>query len=187
MMPQLADCKTAVVKGLGFGAGKGNKSLVAVARIEKREFITLFGSDADGNAEVVTNKEEVEELKAMIARNHGTTGGFQYKVAKHYTSNTSFTATQALVVQPRDVHQALKLRPSASLVKTHRKRRWEGIGQLANHTCCEQYVNAEIILMMYEEQVVDHQEVMSAVRAQKAIEKGSQILVHCDYDPEHGT
>ena len=75
MMPQLADCKAAVVKGLGFGAGKGNKSLVAVARIEKREFITLFGSDADGNAEVVTNKEEVEELKAMIARNHGTTGG----------------------------------------------------------------------------------------------------------------
>jgi hypothetical protein len=38
--------------------------------------------------------------------------------------------------------------------------------------------------MMYEEQGADHQEVMTVVRAQKAIEMGNQILVH--YDPEHG-
>ena len=60
-MPQLADCKTTVMKS--FGAGRSNKSLVAVARIEEGEFITLFGSDADGNAAVVTKKEEVEELQ----------------------------------------------------------------------------------------------------------------------------
>jgi hypothetical protein len=153
-IPQPTECKATVVKG--FGAGRSNKSLVAVARIEEGEFITLFGSDADGNATVVTKKEEVEELQAMIAQNNGTTGVFQYTVAKSYTSNTSFTATLALVVPPRDVHQALKLPLSAGLAKTLRKRGRDGIGQLADHTCCEQHVNAKIVLMMYEEQGADH-------------------------------
>jgi hypothetical protein len=153
-IPQLTDCKATVVKG--FGARRSNKSLVAVARIEEGEFITLFGSDADGNATVVTKKEEVEELQAMIAQNNGTPGAFQYTVAKSYTSNTSFTATLALVVPPRDVHQALKLPLSAGLAKTLRKRGRDGIGQLADHTCCEQHVNAKIVLMMYEEQGADH-------------------------------
>ena len=60
-IPQPTDCKATAVKG--FGAGRSNKSLVAVARIEEGELITLFGSDADGNAAVVTETKEVEEVK----------------------------------------------------------------------------------------------------------------------------
>ena len=181
-IPQLTDCKATIVKG--FGAGRGNRSLAAVARIEEGEFISLFGSDADGNAAVVTEKKEVEEVKKMIAKNNGTPGAFQYTVAKTYTSSTFFTERLALVVPPRDVHRALESRPSTGLNKTLRKKGREGIGQLADHTCCAQHVNAEIVIMMYEEQGADHPEVMAVVRAQKTIEKGSPILIH--YDPDHG-
>ena len=82
------------------------------------------------------------------------------------------------------MHRALKSRPSTGLNKTLRKKGRDGIGQLADHTCCAQHVNAEIVIMMYEEQGADHPEVMAVVRAQKTIEKGSPILIH--YDPDHG-
>ena len=77
---------------------------------------------------------------------------------------------------PQDVSLLLKDRIGTNLRK-HLKLRneMEGLGQLANHTCCDIHWNANLEVAAkkhYEETIVP----MAILRARKDIEKNTEIL-----------
>ena len=110
--------------------------LRATRKLLENELIACFGHTA-----AITNKDEVSELKkAQQDRNSGL-----YRTSIQYTVLGSIHEKEVCLVPPQDVSLLLQDRISTNLRKTlelHNKTK--GLGQLANHTCCDVHWNANL-------------------------------------------
>jgi len=137
-------------------------------KIWKNELIAIFGLTA-----AITNKEEILELeRAQEERDSDL-----YRTSIQYTVLGNIHGKEVYLVPPQDVALLLKDRISPNLRK-HLKQHnaMEGLGQLANHTCCDIHWNANL-----EVAAIDHYEEtelvpMGILRARKDIEKDTEIL-----------
>jgi len=142
--------------------------LQSTRKIWKNELIAICGLTA-----AITNKEEISELKqAQKERNSDL-----YCTSIQYTVLGNIHSKEVYLVPPQDLALLLEDRISPKLRK-HLKQHnaTEGVGQLANHTCCDIHWNANL-----EVTAIDHYEKtaiqpMGILRARKDIEKDTEIL-----------
>jgi len=141
---------------------------LSTRKIWKNELIAIFGLTA-----AITNKDEISELKqAQEERNSDL-----YRTSIQYTVLGNIHGKEVYLVPPQDVALLLEDRISPKLRK-HLKQHnaIEGVGQLANHTCCDTHWNTNLEVAAvdhYEETAI---EPMGILRARKDIEKDTEIL-----------
>jgi len=142
--------------------------LRATRKILKNELIASFGLTA-----AITNKDEISELKqAQKERNSEL-----YRTSIQYTVLGSIHGKEVCLVPPQDVSLLLKDRISTNLrkhLKLHNEM--EGLGQLANHTCCKIHWNANLEVTAIEHYEDTYIVPMAILRARKDIEKDTEIL-----------
>jgi len=142
--------------------------LRATRKIRENELIASFGLTA-----AITNKNKISELKlAQKERNSDL-----YRTSIQYTVPGNIHSKEVYLVPPQDVALLLKDRISLNLRK-HLKQHnaMEGLGQLANHTCCDIHWNTNLeiaAIKHYEETEILP---MGILRARKDIEKDTEIL-----------
>jgi len=130
--------------------------------------IAIFGLTA-----AITNKNEISELrKAQEERKSDL-----YRTSIQYTVLGNIHGKEVYLVPPQDAALLLKDCISPTLRKQlKRHNAIEGVGQLANHTCCDAHWNANL-----EVAAIDHHEEtaiepMGILRARQDIEKDTEIL-----------
>jgi len=110
--------------------------LRATRKILENELIACFGLIA-----AITNKDEISELKqAQQERNSNLD-----RTSIQYMVLGSIHGKEVCLVPPQDASLLLTDRISTNLcknLKLHNKT--EGLGQLANHTCCDVHWNVDI-------------------------------------------
>jgi len=137
-------------------------------KIRKDELIASFGLTA-----AITNKDEISELKlAQKERNSDL-----YRTSIQYTVLGNIHGKEVCLVPLQDVALLLKDRISPNLRK-HLKQHnaMEGVGQLANHTCCDIHWNANLEVAAIEHYEETEILPMGILRARKDIEKDTEIL-----------
>jgi len=142
--------------------------LRSTRKIWKNELIAIFGLTA-----AISNKTEISELRhAQEERNSDL-----YRTCIQYTVLGNIHGKEVYLVPPQDLALLLKDRISTTLRKQlKRHNAIEGVGQLANHTCCDVHWNANL-----EVAAIDHHEEtviepMGILRARQDIEKDTEIL-----------
>jgi len=112
--------------------------LRATRKIRENELIASFGLTA-----AITNKDGISELKLVQKERNSDLyrTSIQYTVLGNILGNIH--GKEVYLVPPQDVALLLKDRISSNLRK-HLKQHneMEGLGQLANHTCCDIHWNA---------------------------------------------
>jgi len=112
--------------------------LRATRKIRENELIASFGLTA-----AITNKDKISELKLVQKERNSDLyrTSIQYTVLGNILGNIH--GKEVYLVPPQDVALLLKDRISSNLRK-HLKQHneMEGLGQLANHTCCDIHWNA---------------------------------------------
>jgi len=142
--------------------------LRSTRKIWKNELIAIFGLTS-----AITHTDEISELKqAQEKRNSDL-----YRTSIQYTVLGNIHGKEVYLVPPQDVALFLEDRISSKLRK-HLKQHntLEGVGQLANHTCCDIHWNANLEVAAidhYEETAI---EPMAILRARQDIEKDTVIL-----------
>jgi len=119
--------------------------LRSTRKIWKNELIAIFGLTS-----AITNTDEISELKqAQEKRNSDL-----YGISIQYTVLGNIHGKEVYLVPPQDAALLLEDRISPKLQK-HLKQHntLEGVGQLANHTCCDIQWNANL-----EVAAIDHYE-----------------------------
>jgi len=143
--------------------------LRATRKILKNELIASFGFAA-----AIANKEEkISKLKlAQKKRNSDL-----YRRSIQCTVLGNIQGKEACLVSPQDVSLLLKDQISTKLrknLKLHNEM--EGLGQLANHTCCDIHWNANLEVAAIEQYEDTDIVPMAILRARKDIEKDAEIL-----------
>jgi len=142
--------------------------LRASQKILENELIARFGLTA-----AVTSKDEISQLKrAQQERNSDLD-----RTSIQYTVLGSIHGKELCLVPPQDVCLLLTDRISTILrknLKLHNKM--EGLGQLANHTCCDVHWNANLEVAAIEHHEDSNIVPMAILRARKDIEKDTEIL-----------
>ena len=135
--------------------------------IRKNELIAVFGLTA-----AITNKPEILALKqAQEERNSDL-----YRTSIQYTILGNIHGKEVYLVPPQDAALLLQDRISPGLRKQLKQQNTtDGLGQFANHTCCDSHWNANL-----ENAAVDHHEEttsepMGILRAKKDIEPDTEI------------
>jgi len=124
--------------------------LRSTRKIWKNELIAIFGLTS-----AITNTDEISELKqAQEKRNSDL-----YRTSIQYTVLGNIHGKEVYLVPPRDAALLLEDRISPKLRK-HLKQHnaLEGVGQQANHTCCDIHWNANLEVAAidhYEETVIE--------------------------------
>jgi len=151
--------------------------LRATRNILKYELIACFGRTA-----AITNKDKISELK--IAQRERNTD--LYGTSLQYTVQGSIHGREVFLVPPQDAALLLKdlISPNLQIhLRAHNET--EGLGQLANHTCCDIYWNANLEVAAIEHHEETETVPMAFLRARRDIEKDSEILTrywHKDKD-----
>jgi len=142
--------------------------LRATRKILKNELIASFGLTA-----AITNKDEISELKLVQKERNSDL----YRTSIQYTVLGSIHGKEVYLVAPQDVSLLLKDQISSTLRK-HLKQNneMEGLGQLANHTCCDIHWNANLEVAAIEHCEETEIVPMAILRARKDIEKDTGIL-----------
>ena len=134
----------------------------------KNELIASFGLTA-----AIMNKDEISKLKLVQKERNSDL----YRTSIQYTVLGSIHGKEAYPVPPQDAAVLLKDRISPNL-RTHLKQHneMEGLGQLANHTCCDTHWNANLEVAAIEHYEETEIVQMAILRARRDIEKDSEIL-----------
>jgi len=142
--------------------------LRATRNILKNELIACFGRKA-----AITNKDEILELK-IVLRDRNTD---LYRASLQYTVQGNIYGREVFLVPPQDEALLLKDRISPNLRKHLREdNEMEGLGQLANHTCCNIHWNTNLEVAAIEHHEETETALMAVLRARRDIEKDSEIL-----------
>jgi len=151
--------------------------LRSTRKIWKNELIAIFGLTA-----AITKKNEISELrKAQEDRNSDL-----YRTSIQYTVLGNIHGKEVYLVPPQDAILLLQDRISPTLRKQlKRHNAMDGVGQLANHTCCDVHWNAnlEVAAIDYHEETAI--EPMGILRARQDIEKDTEIYWHTIQDAWH--
>jgi len=110
--------------------------LRATQKILENELIACFGHTA-----AIMNKHEIIELKkAKQDRNSDI-----YQTSVQYTVLGNIHRKEVCLVPPQDATLLLKDQLGKNLQKNLKLHiTMEGLGQLANHTCCDEHCNANL-------------------------------------------
>lgn len=195
-VPPIKTHENVELNDLDFGSNYGN-SLVAKRDIEAGEILTTFQG-------VVLQQHKHPLAYATFSHIHK----LQQQKAKgekrfEYSAKTGSDAnqdSQAWVIPPEDMpllkHLVTVYRQESSQLKNLLKKhetlqQGEGLGQFAQHTCCPKHVNAYLFPVcimdeaprpsrgakrLHYDEIIDVQAL--AIRAQKAIKEGDEILIH---------
>jgi hypothetical protein len=137
-------------------------------KICKNELIAIFGLTA-----AITNKNEILELRhAQEERNSDL-----YRTSIQYTVLGNIHGKEVYLVPPQDAALLLQDRISPRLRKQlKRHNATEGVGQFANHTCCDAHWNANLEVAAVDHHEETATEPMGILRARKDIEPDTEIL-----------
>jgi len=137
-------------------------------KIWKNELIAIFGLTA-----AITNKNEISELRyAQEERNSDL-----YRTSIQYTVLGNIHGKEVYLVPPQDAALLLQDRISPMLRKQlKRHNATEGVGQFANHTCCEVHWNANLEVAAVDHHEETATEPMGILRARQDIEIDTEIL-----------
>jgi len=144
-----------------------SQTLRATRNILRNELIACFVLTA-----AITNKDEISELKpAQKERNSNL-----YRTSLQYTVLGSIHDKELYLVPPQDA-LLLKDRISLNLLKHLRQHNeTEGLGQLANHTCCDIHWNFNLEVAAMEHYEETEVVPMAILRPRRDIEKDLEIL-----------
>jgi len=165
--------------------------LRSTRKIWKNELIAIFGLTA-----AITNKNEISELRhAQEERNSDLyRTSMQYTVLGNIHGKEVYLVPLEIIldlpfgcpinyiislylVPPQDAALLLKDRISPTLCKQlKRHNATEGVGQLANHTCCDVHWNANLEVAAIDHHEETAVEPMGILRARQDIEKDTEIL-----------
>ena len=142
--------------------------LRSTRKIRKNELIAIFGLTA-----AITNKNEILELRhAQEERNSDL-----YRTNIQYTVLGNIHGKEVYLVPPQDAALLLQDRISPRLRKQlKRHNATEGVGQFANHTCCDAHWNANLEVAAVDHHEETATEPMGILRARQDIEIGTEIL-----------
>jgi len=166
--------------------------LTAKRDIAPGEILTVFGGIVLKKLTHAKDYELFSQLHTVQQRTAKRDKQFEYSAQ---TGSNDMPGSQAWVIPPEDIPllqegitywQASRSKLN-SLVK--RQETWQqGLGQFTQHTCCAKHVNAYFFPICtmrkparggkrrHDEEVMDIQAL--AIRAQRAIKKGDEILAH---------
>jgi len=142
--------------------------LRSTCKIWKNELIAVFGLTS-----AITKTDEILELKqAQEKRNSDL-----YSTSMQYTVLGKIHGREIYLVPPQDVALLLEDRISPKLRKSLKQHNAvEGVGQLANHTCCDVHWNANLEVASIEHYEATDMEPMGILRARHDIEQDTEIL-----------
>jgi len=151
--------------------------LRAQRKILENELIASFGHTV-----VITNKDEsIDPKRAQQARNSDV-----YRISIQYTVLGKIHGKEVYLVPPQDVALLLKDQLDKNLWKNLKIHIVvEGLGQFANHTCCDTHWNTNLEVVAIERKEDTHTAPMALLCARCDIEKGTEILTrywHQDKD-----
>jgi len=133
--------------------------------ILKNELIACFGLTA-----AITSKDEIFELKLVQKERTSDL----YRTSLQYTVLGSMHGKEVFLVPPQDAALLLQDWISSNLRKHLRQHnKMEGLGQLANHTCCDIHWNANLEVAAMEHHEETEIVPMAILRARRDIEKDS--------------
>jgi len=142
--------------------------LRSTRKIWKNELIAIFGLTA-----AITNKNEISELRQAQEERSSDL----YRTSIQYTDLGNIHGKEVYLVPPEDAALLLKDRISPTLRKQlKRHNAIEGVGQLANHTCCDAHWNANLEVAAIDHHEETATEPMGILRARQDIEKDTEIL-----------
>jgi len=138
-------------------------------KIWKNELIAIFGLTS-----AIAKTDEISELKqAQEKRNSDL-----YSTSMQYTVLGKIHGKEVYLVPPQDAALLLEDRISPKLRKRLRQHNAvEGVGQLANHTCCDIHWNANLEVASIDHYEETDAEPMGTLRTRHDIEKDTEILI----------
>jgi len=142
--------------------------LRSTRKIWKNELIAIFGLTT-----AITNKNEILELRhAQEERNSDL-----YRTSIQYTVLGNIHGKKVYIVPPQDAALLLQDHISPMLRKQlKRHNAIEGVGQFANHTCCDVHWNANLEVAAVDNHEETATEPMGILRAKQDIEIDTEIL-----------
>ena len=178
--------------------GKGEcygKYLTAKRCIERGELLTIFGG-VTVKAQTHANAFDFFSQLHKAQQEKDGEQKFEYSAR---TGSTALADSQAWLIPPPDVALLQQLMTDGSFANTELTKLVreqtvaQGLGQYAQHTCCPKHVNAYLFPIYIQREVQSQKRLKGskrcqddifmdlqafAIRAQKDIEKGDEILVH---------
>jgi len=134
----------------------------------KNELIAVFGLTS-----AITKNDEILELKQAQEKRKSDL----YSTSMQYTVLGKIHGKEVYFVPPQDAALLLEDRISPKLRKSLKQRNAvEGVGQLANHTCCDIHWNANLEVACIEHYEEIDIEPMGILRARHDIEQDTEIL-----------
>ena len=142
--------------------------LRSTRKIWKNELIVISSLTS-----AITNTDEISELKQALKKRNSDL----YSTSIQYTVLGKIHDREVYLVPPQDAALLLEDRISPKLRK-HLKQHnaLEGVGQLANHTCCDIHWNANLEVAAIDDCEETEIQPMGILRARHDIEKDTEIL-----------
>jgi len=143
--------------------------LRSTRKIRKNQLIAIFGLTA-----AITNKTEIFELKQAQERRNSDL----YRTSLQYTVLGNIHGKEVYLVPPQDATLLLQDRISPGLRKQLKQHSAiEGVGQFANHTCCDDHWNANLEVAAVDHHEESTSETMGILRAKKDIEPDTEHAI----------
>ena len=142
--------------------------LRSTRKIWKNELIAVFGFTS-----AIMKTDEIKELK----QTQGERNSDLYRTSIQYTVLGKMHGREVYLVPPQDAALLLQDRISPKLRKSLKQHNSVvGVGQLANHTCCDTHWNANLEVASIDQQEETDNEPMGILRAKHDIEQDTEIL-----------
>ena len=145
-----------------------SQTLRSTRLIRKNELIAVFGLTA-----AITNKPEILALKqAQEERNSDLC-----RTSIQYTILGKLHGKEVYLVPPQDAVLLLQDRINPDLRKQLKQHNTtKGLGQFANHTCCDTHWNANLEVAAVDHHEETKSEPLGILRAKNVIEPDTEIL-----------
>jgi len=142
--------------------------LRSTRKIWRNELIAVFGFTS-----AIMKTDEIRELKQAQERRNSDF----YSTSIQYTVLGKIHGREIYLVPPQDAALLLQDRISPKLRKSLKQHNAvEGVGQLANHTCCDTHWNANLEVVSIEHHEATDMEPIRILRARHDIEQDTEIL-----------
>ena len=142
--------------------------LRSTRKIQKHELIAVFGLTS-----AIMQTDEIKELKQVQENRNSDL----FRTSIQYTVLGKIHGREVYLVPPQDAALLLQDHISPKLRKSLKKHHSiGGVGQLANHTCCDTHWNANLEVASIEHYEETGVEPMGILRARHDIEQDTEIL-----------
>jgi len=142
--------------------------LRSTRKIWKNELIIVFGLTS-----AITKIDEISKLKQAQKKRNADL----YSTSMQYTVLGKIHGREVYLVPPQDAALLLEDCITPKLRKSLKQHNTvEGVGQLANHTCCDIHWNADLEVASIEHCEETDIELVGILRARHDIEQDTEIL-----------